>query len=216
MESGYFESFNQPNVHLVDLQKTPIDKITPKGILTSDGKEHELDILVFATGFDPITGAFSPVEWRGKGDRPLIGSSDGESGRRAVWVDNRPHTYLGIMAPSMPNMFMILGPHQGYGNIPRAIEPTVQFVTQLLEFCEDKKYSFVEPTEEAADEWTQHVIECGKGLLMNEVDGWMTGVNTNVPGKSVRSIVTYAGGLVEYRKRCEQCRASGWKGFEFA
>ncbi|KAE8155024.1 hypothetical protein BDV25DRAFT_170340 [Aspergillus avenaceus] len=216
LESGYFEAFNQSNVHLVDLQKTPVETVTPKGILTSDGKEHELDILVYATGFDAITGAFNPIEWHGKDDRPLIGSSDTELGKRAVWLDHRPYTYLGLMIPSFPNMFTVLGPHQPFGNIPRSIENAVQVVTQLLEFCKQENYTFVEATAEAADKWTEHVVECSKGALSNEIDSWMTGVNTNVPGKRVRSVARYGGSAVEYRKRCQQCRAAGWEGFHFA
>ena len=84
LESGYFEAFNQPNVHLIDLQKSPIERITAKGILCSDGKEHELDILIFATGFDAVTGAFSAIEWHPKGDRPLLGRSDTEQNAFAV------------------------------------------------------------------------------------------------------------------------------------
>ncbi|KAE8349564.1 hypothetical protein BDV28DRAFT_140980 [Aspergillus coremiiformis] len=216
LESGYFEAFNQSNVHLVDLQKTPIDRITPNGIRTTDGTEHQLDVLVYATGFDAITGGFSPIEWHGKDDRPLLGSSDGETGKRARWVDHRPYTYLGLMVPSFPNMFMVLGPHQPFGNVPRSIEHAVQVVAQLLEFCQNKNYTVVEASEEAANGWTEHVIECGKGGLLNEVDSWMTGINTNVPGKRVRSVVRYGGSAVEYRKRCQQCRAAGWSGFNFA
>ncbi|KAE8366726.1 hypothetical protein BDV27DRAFT_124883 [Aspergillus caelatus] len=216
LESGYFEAFNQPNVHLVDLQKTPIERVTPNGILTSDGKEHELDILVYATGFDAITGAFNAIEWHGKNDRPLIASSDSETGKRAVWLDHRPYTYLGLMAPSFPNMFMVLGPHQPFGNIPRSIEHSVQVVNQLLQFCHNEGYTLVEATEEAADRWTEHVIECSKGALSNEIDSWMTGVNTNVPGKTVRSVARYGGSAIEYRKRCQQTRAVGWEGFKFA
>ncbi|KAF7591094.1 hypothetical protein BBP40_001993 [Aspergillus hancockii] len=216
LESGYFEAFNQDNVHLVDLKKTPIERITEKGILTADGKEHELDVLVYATGFDAITGAFSPIEWHGRDDRPLLGNSDNETGKRAVWLDHRPYTYLGLMAPSFPNMFMVFGPHQPFGNIPRSIEHAVQVVTQLVEFCKDENYSFVEATEEAADGWTEHVIECSKGALSNEIDSWMTGVNTNVVGKKVRSVARYSGSAVEYRKKCQQSRANGWKGFRFA
>lgn len=216
LESGYFEAFNQANVHLVDLQKTPIEKIIPNGIRTSDDKEHELDILVYATGFDAITGAFNAIEWHGKNDRPLIDSGNSETGKRAVWLDHRPYTYLGLMAPSFPNMFMVLGPHQPFGNIPRSIEHAVQVVTQLLEFCKNENYTFVEATEEAADKWTEHVVECSKGLLSNEIDSWMTGINTNVPGKGVRSVARYSGSAVDYRKRCQQSRAADWEGFKFA
>ena len=216
MESGYFEAFNRPNVHLIDLQKSPIERITTNGILTSDGEEHKLDVLIYATGFDAITGAFNAVEWHGKEDRPLLGSSETEEGKRAIWADHRPRTFLGLTAPAMPNMFMVLGPHQPFGNATRSIEHAVQVITELLEYCRDKNYSYVEPTAEAVEGWTEHVYECSKGSLTNEVDSWMTGVNKNVSGKTVRNVARYSGSAVEFRRRCEECRLAGWKGLAFA
>ena len=216
LESGYFEAFNQSNVHLIDLQKTPIKRITASGVLTSDGKEHELDVLIFATGFDAITGAFNAIDWHAKDNRPLIADSNTEKGERAIWVDHRPRTFLGITAPAMPNMFMVLGPHQPFGNATRSIEHAVQVISGLLQYCKDNDYSYVEPTHEAVEEWTRHVIECSKGALSNEVDSWMTGVNKNVKGKTVRSVARYSGSAIDFRKRCEDCKQAGWKGLVFA
>jgi cation diffusion facilitator CzcD-associated flavoprotein CzcO len=216
MESGYFESYNRPNVHLVDLQETPIEKITSRGIVTSDHQEHELDVLIFATGFNAITGAFSAIEWRGRDGRPLLGSSDDEKGRLAVWVDHRPKTFLGITVPSMPNMFMVLGPHQPFGNATRSIEHAVQVISDLLQYCKDQNYAQVEPTEEAVEAWTEHVVQSSKGALSNEVDSWMTGINTNVAGKTTRSVARYAGSAIEFRRRCEASKSAGWKGLQFA
>lgn len=216
LESGYFEVYNQPNVHLVDLQQTPIEEITSTGIRTSGGKHHELDVLIYATGFDAITGAFSAIEWHGKKGRPLLGNSDTEDGEHAIWVDHRPMTFLGLTVCSMPNMFMVLGPHQPFGNAPRTIEHAVAVVSDLLQYCKDHGYTFVEPTPQAVEEWTEHVIECSKGSLMNEVDSWMTGVNKNINGKRVRSVARYSGSAVEYRRRCAECREAGWNGLTFA
>jgi cation diffusion facilitator CzcD-associated flavoprotein CzcO len=216
LESGYFEAYNQSNVQLVDLQKTPIKKITAKGIVTLDDKEHELDELIFATGFNAITGAFSAIDWHAKDDRPLLGASGTEQGERAIWVDHRPETFLGLTVPGMPNMFMVLGPHQPFGNATRSIEHAVQVISDLLQYCKDKDYTYCEPTREAAEEWTEHVIACGTGGLVNEVDSWMTGVNTNVKGKTVRTVARYAGSAIDFRNRCEACKSAGWKGLEFA
>ncbi|KAJ5369124.1 uncharacterized protein N7496_008884 [Penicillium cataractarum] len=216
LESGYFEVYNQPNVHLVDLQQTPIDHITETGIKTSDGEVHELDVLIYATGFDAITGAFSAIEWHGKDGRPLLANSDSKNGEQAVWIDHRPQTFLGITARSMPNMFMVLGPHQPFGNAPRTIEHAVQVVSDLLQYCKDNDYSYVEPTAEAVEGWTEHVVECSKGHLANEIDSWMTGVNKNIKGKTVRSVARYSGHAVEYRRKCAECKADGWKGLAFA
>lgn len=116
LESGYFEVYNDPKVQLVNLRETPFETAVEKGLLTSDGKTHEVDILICATGFNAITGAFSDIEWHGKNDRPLI--SDKEN---AIWRNHKARTFLGLTAEAMPNMFMVLGPHQPFGNIPRSI-----------------------------------------------------------------------------------------------
>lgn len=218
LESGYFEAYNEPNISLVDLQKTPITSIVADGIETSDGKKHELDVLIYATGFDAITGAFNAIEWHGKGDRPLIASSDSKEGTRAVWPDHKPHTFLGITVPSMPNMFMTLGPHQPFGNATRSIEHAVHVIENLLQYCKGNNYTSVEPKQEAVDVWTEHVYECSKGGLINEVDSRMTGVNKNVKSKTQRSDdpARYTGSAIEYRRKCQECRTSGYKGLVFA
>lgn len=219
LETGYFEVFNQSNVHLVDLKKTPIERITAKGVLTSDGTEHELDVLVFATGFNAVTGAFAEIDFHGKDDRPLLGSSEDSMGKakpKPVWVDHRPRTFLGLTAPAMPNMFMILGPHQPFGNAPRSMENAVANVTDLLKFCTEKGYTYAEPTEAAVQGWTEHVVACSEGSLSQEVDSWITGVNRNINGRTERSVVRYTGHQHEYKRRCQACKAAGWDGLVFA
>ncbi|KAG5659830.1 hypothetical protein KAF25_002389 [Fusarium avenaceum] len=217
LESGYFEAYNKANVHLVDLQKTPIDRVTPRGILTTDGEEHTLDILICATGFNAITGAFSAIEWHGANGRPLITTSDMPDGDQAIWVDHRPRTFLGLTVPSMPNMFMVLGPHQPFGNATRNIEYAVQAVSDLLQYCKDNSFTSVEPTEQAVEDWTKHVVQCSESqTLMNEIDSWMTGVNKNVKGKTVRSVARYSGNITEYRRRCDEVKKTGYKGLVFS
>ncbi|EYB22943.1 hypothetical protein FG05_11261 [Fusarium graminearum] len=217
LESGYFEAYNKPNVHLVDLHKTPINRVSASGILTSDGKEHKLDILICATGFNAITGAFSAIEWHGKNDRPLIATSDSPGADKAIWLDHRPQTFLGLTVPSMPNMFMVLGPHQPFGNATRNIEYAVQAISDLLQHCKDKGYTSVEPTTEAVEQWTEHVVKCSESqVLMNEIDSWMTGVNKNVKGKTVRSVARYSGNITEYRRRCEEVKKMGYKELVFS
>lgn len=217
LNSGYFEAFNRPHVQLVNLRKTPAERVTPEGIITSDGKEHKLDVLICATGFDAVTGAFNAIDWHAKDDRPLIATSETKDGQRAIWPDHRPNTFLGVTVPALPNTFLVLGPHQPFGNATRSIEHVVGFVTDALQYCKDNGYSYVEATKEAAEEWTDHVVECSKaGTLVNEVDSWMTGVNTNVKGKQVRSVARYSGSVIEYRRRTEACKKSGYKGLIFA
>lgn len=218
LESGYFEAYNNENVHLVDLKQTPIKEVTPKGIVTADGKEHELDVIIYATGFDAITGAFNAIRFEAKDGRPLIGTSDSKEGERAIWPDHRPRTFLGLTVPHMPNMIMYLGPHphQPYGNATRTVEHAARVIVELLKYCRAHDYTYVEPTEEAVDEWTHHAYDCSKGALINEVDSWMTGVNSNVKGKNVRTVARYSGSAIAFRKRCEDCRAADWRGLIFA
>lgn len=216
LESGYFEAYNQPNVHLVDLKKNPIETVTSNGVRLQSGQEHELDILIYATGFNAITGAFVNVDWRGKDDTPLMGNTGTEEGERAVWVDYRPQTYLGITVPKFPNFFMILGPHQPFGNATRTIEHAVEVVVEILATCENKGYTYIEPTQQAVDDWTDHVASCSEGALLNEVDSWMTGVNKNVAGKTQRNVARYAGSAIEFRRRCRASKDAGWAGLTMA
>ncbi|ETN40509.1 uncharacterized protein HMPREF1541_04786 [Cyphellophora europaea CBS 101466] len=216
LESGYFEAFNKPNVHLVDLQVEPIERITETGIKMSDGTLHELDVLIFATGFDAITGAFNAIDFHCKDDRPLIGSSDDAKGKQAIWPDHRPETFLGLTVRGMPNMTMILGPHQPFGNATRSIEHAVQVVSDLLAHCKEHGITYVEPEQDAVDEWTRHVHKCAEGALSAEVDSWMTGVNKNVTGKTVRHVARYSGSAIDFRRRCEECKAARWQGLRFA
>ncbi|CAI7579968.1 unnamed protein product [Penicillium discolor] len=218
LESGYFEVYNNPNVNLVNLRTTPFERATEKGLVTSGGKEYELDVLICATGFNAITGAFSDIDWSGKDSRPLLPTPrvpESEKSR-AVWVDQKPRTYLGIMAQSMPNMFMVLGPHQPFGNIPRSIEHAVEVVMEMLQFCHDNDYSYIEPSQKAVDEWTEHVLACSEGSLINEVDSWLTGVNTNVDGKKERIVARYTGSAVEWRKKCKESGLKGWEDLRVA
>ncbi|KAJ4301889.1 hypothetical protein N0V90_003985 [Kalmusia sp. IMI 367209] len=212
LESGYFEAFNKSHINLVDLQKTPIKRVAEDGIITADGKHHVLDILIYATGFDAITGAFNAIDWHAKDNRPLIASSAESSDRPPIWPDHRPSTFLGIHIPALPNTFMVLGPHQPFGNATRSIEHTVSVVADLLQFCQDRGITYVEPTEDAVARWTEHVIACSQGSMINDVDSWMTGVNKNVKGKNVRSVARYTGSVQEYKRWCRECRESGYRG----
>jgi len=199
LESGYFEVYNQPNVHLVDLTETPIERITPTGIKTSDA-EHAFDIIIYATGFDAITGAFDRIDFRGV---------DGVS-LKEKWQDG-PQTFLGILVDDFPNMLMVMGPHAGLGNFPRAAEYSADWVTGLIRFARDRGLTRIEATAAGANAWTDHVIAASEGLLFTEVDSWMTGINRNVEGKQVRRIMRYSGGHPAFRARCEAVAADGYR-----
>jgi cation diffusion facilitator CzcD-associated flavoprotein CzcO len=199
LESGYFEVYNQPNVKLVDISETPIERITPTGIKTSDA-EYEFDIIVYATGFDAITGSFDRIDIRGV---------DGVS-LKDKWKDG-PQTFLGILVDGFPNLLMVMGPHAGLGNFPRAVEYTADWVTGLVRFARDRDLTRVEATPAGAVAWTDHVIASSEGLLFTEVDSWMTGINRNVEGKQVRRIMRYSGGHPKFRERCDAVAANGYR-----
>jgi len=199
LESGYYEIYNQPNVKLVDISATPIECITPTGIKTSD-REYEFDLITYATGFDAITGAFDRIDIRGVGGASL----------QEKWRDG-PQTFLGILIDGFPNMLMVMGPHAGLGNFPRAVEYTADWVTGLIRFAHDRGLTRVEATAASAAAWTEHVIESSEGLLFTEVDSWMTGINRNVEGKQVRRIMRYSGGHPAFRKRCDAVTGGAYR-----
>ena len=171
----------------------PIECITEKGIKTTD-KEHEFDIIIYATGFDAITGAFDAIDFVGVNGTKL----------RDMWREG-PRTYLGMTAQNFPNMFMIMGPHQAMGNIPRSIEYAVAWVSSLVTFCHERGLTWVEPTVELTEEWFGHVSNCAVGLLANDVDSWMTGVNKNVATRQKRIVMRYQGGILVFRKYLRCC-----------
>ena len=199
LESGYFEVYNQPNVKLVDITETPIERITPTGIKTSDA-DYEFDIIIYATGFDAITGSFDRIDIRGV---------DGVS-LKEKWKDG-PQTFLGILVDGFPNMLMVMGPHAGLGNFPRAAEYSADWATGLIRFALDRGVTRIEATAAGAAAWTDHVIAASEGLLFTEVNSWMTGINRNVEGKQVRRIMRYSGGHPAFRERCEAVAAAGYR-----
>lgn len=218
LESGYYEAYNKSHIHLTDIKETPIESITTNGIKTSDGVEHAVDVLICATGFNAITGAFGAIDWVGNNDRPLVvnSSEDPKNAARAIWPDHQTETYLGCTIPDMPNLFMVLGPHQPFGNATRNVEFVVSFIVDLLGCCKKGNFHRVEPIGEPVQEWNEHVVACSKPhVLMNEIDSWMTGVNKNVNGKTVRRIARYCGEAKEYRRRCQEAKDSRYKGFTF-
>jgi cation diffusion facilitator CzcD-associated flavoprotein CzcO len=198
-ETHYYEVFNQPNVTLVDSKATPIECITPTGIKTSEA-EFAFDIIIYATGFDALTGAFDRIDIRGKGGLPL----------KQKWAGGA-RTFVGMLVQDFPNLFMLLGPHTALGNIPRSIEHNVEWVTGLLRHMQQHRLTFADVTPAAAQGWTDHVMSCAEGLLTFEVDSWMTGVNSNVEGKQTRVIARYAGSAPAYRAWCDAVASGGYQ-----
>jgi cation diffusion facilitator CzcD-associated flavoprotein CzcO len=195
LETFYYEVYNRNNVELVDLTETPIERITPEGIKTSD-REYEFDIIIYATGFDAITGSFDKIDLRGVDDRRL----------KDKWKSG-PQTFLGVMVDGFPNMMMLMGPHTALGNIPRSIEYNVDWVTGLIRHARENDLTRVEATTAGVTSWTDHVKALGVGLLSNEVNSWMTGINSNVEGKQTRIVARYSGSAPAYRARCDEVTA---------
>ena len=198
-ETFYYETFNRPNVELVSILETPIERITPTGLIVGD-REFEFDIIIYATGFDAITGSFDRIDIRGAG-----GESLKEKWRAAL------ETFLGMQVAGFPNMFMVMGPHTALGNIPRSVEYNVEWITDLIRYMEEHDLSVADARQEAVEDWTRYVIKMGEGLLTNEVDSWMTGINQNVEGKQTRIIARYSGSAPTYRERCDEVAAGGYR-----
>jgi cation diffusion facilitator CzcD-associated flavoprotein CzcO len=205
LESGYYEAFNRDNVELVDIRNDePIECVTPKGVRTTK-REHEFDILIYATGFDGVTGAFDRIDIRGPRAKPL----------KDVWVDGQPRTYLGMLSEGFPNMLMVLGPHTARGNIPQAIEHSVNFQAGLLRHMKEKGYTRVETRPEHVAEWTETVIKASEPLLSSKIDSWQTGVNRNVEGRTIRRVLGYNGNGVHYRQKTDDVARGGYREFKF-
>jgi len=203
LETNYYEVYNQDNVRLVDLRDTPITEITETGVRTTDGLV-ELDMIVYATGFDAVTGAFDRIDIRGV---------DGE--RLTDHWANGPRTYLGLNIPGFPNLFTIVGPHNAatFCNMTRCIEQNVEWVSDLLAHMQANGQERVVSTPEAEQAWTDHVFESGEKLLFTKVDSWFMGVNKNLEGRTEKRFVLYAGGAPQYRSRCDEVAEDDYRGF---
>jgi cyclohexanone monooxygenase len=200
LDTNYYETYNRPNVTLVDARSAPIKKITPKGLRTADG-EFELDAIVFATGFDAMTGAMKEID---------IHTDTGAS-IEEKWRDG-PHTYLGLMMAGFPNLFMITGP-QSPGVKSQMIlscEQHVNWIADCLAHLRSKGLHRIEANKDAEDAWVQHNNEVADGTLYPLAKSWYTGAN--IPGKP-RVFMPYVGGVTAYKKKCDEVVASGYEGF---
>ncbi|MGF1598347.1 MAG: flavin-containing monooxygenase [Acidimicrobiales bacterium] len=205
METNYYEAYNRDNVRLVDISETPIERITPSGIATT-AEQIDVDIIVYATGFDAITGAFDRIDFVGRDGMKL----------RDKWSDN-PITYLGLQVAGFPNMITLAGPTGGSvsTNFPRGIELAVDWATELMRFMLDNGHHRIETTPEAEQEWTDHVRELYAMLLLRNAKSWFTGYNSNVDGRDNKRYLIYNGGNPKYRERLEQVAADHYEGFLF-
>lgn len=206
LETNYYEAYNRDNVRLVDLSETPVERFTPKGIRTT-ALHYDLDLIVFATGFDAMTGAWDRMEIRGTG-----GHSLGEK-----WRDG-PSTYFGLLTHGFPNLLMVAGPQSvsGSTNFPRAIEGGVDWVTRLLEHAGKSGITRIEARAEAEKEWVEEVIRAHERLLARRSRGWFTGYNANVPGHDAGTVryVAYFGGSPKYTELIRRAADEGYPGLD--
>jgi cation diffusion facilitator CzcD-associated flavoprotein CzcO len=200
VDTGYYETYNRPNVKLVDVRRAPIAEITPTGIRTTDA-EYELDTIVFATGFDAMTGALMNIDIRGRGAQTI----------QEKWADG-PRTYLGLTTAGFPNLFIVTGPGSPsvLSNMVVSIEHHIEWISDLLAYLRERGYDCVEPTAEAEEEWVAHVNEVASATLHPTANTWYNGAN--IPGKP-RIFMPYVGGVGAYRELCDKVAAGGYDGF---
>ncbi|MCC2655150.1 MAG: cyclohexanone monooxygenase [Panacagrimonas sp.] len=200
LDQEYFETYNRDNVDLVDIRETPIEQITADGIQTSD-KKYELDAIVFATGFDALTGPVTRLNIRGRGGQKI----------EQKWAEG-PRTYLGVATLGFPNLFMITGPGSPsvLGNMPTSIEQHVDWISDCMLHLRKQGATTIEPTAAAEEKWGQHVKELADTTLFPQTDSWYMGAN--IPGKP-RVFMPYIGGFGTYRKLCNEVAEKGYEGF---
>jgi len=200
IDTDYFETYNRENVELVDIRHSPIQEITPKGIRTDD-QEFEFDMIVFATGFDAMTGTFFKMDIRGRDGLPL----------KEKWSEG-PKTYLGLQTAGFPNMFMITGPGSPsvLSNMPVSIEQHIDWIADLLQHMREHDIKSVEAETDAEKAWVVHVNEVAEPTMFMQANSWYLGAN--IPGKP-RVFMPYAGGVGTYRKKCNEVADNGYEGF---
>ena len=200
LDTNYYATFNRDNVCLVDLRKTPIVRMTPRGIETSE-QEYQFDSIVYATGFDAMTGAITRIDVRGRSGKTL----------KETWQGG-PRTYLGLCMAGFPNLYAITGPGSPsvLSNMMVSIEQHVDWVADCLVYLRDHGYQSIEPTIEAETAWGEHVVEAGNATLYPLAKSWYMGAN--VKGKT-QVFLPYIGGVGPYREKCDDVAANGYEGF---
>jgi cyclohexanone monooxygenase len=201
VDTGYYEVFNRDNVQLIDLKETPLDTITPTGVKTTGG-EFEVDAIVFAIGFDAMTGALSKIDVQGRGGLTL----------NQAWAEG-PKSYLGLMVAGFPNLFTITGPGSPsvLSNMIVSIEQHVDWLHDLLAFMNLYGLATIEASPESQTAWVEHVNEAASKTLYPYANSWYLGAN--VPGKP-RVFMPYIGGVGAYRTLCDAVAANGYMGFK--
>ncbi|KAF7193063.1 Cyclohexanone 1,2-monooxygenase [Pseudocercospora fuligena] len=202
-DDWYYERFNQPNVHAIDLKKTPIVKAIPQGLQTSDGKIHEFDLIVFATGFDATDGSYYRIDWQGRNGKTLEDHWLGQGG---------PRTHLGISTSSFPNLFFVNGPGVPFANNPPVTEIGAEFVRDIIAKSEKEGKGVVESSKEAEEKWLEICTNIGNATLFAKTGSWFFG--ENVPGRK-HSPRFFFGGIARWRAAIAEVKEKGFEGFGF-
>ncbi|MEY2523411.1 MAG: hypothetical protein QOJ66_1976 [Ilumatobacteraceae bacterium] len=200
LDTNYYATFNRPNVELIDLRATPLVEVTERGVRTSE-REFDFDSIVFATGFDAMTGSLVAFDIKGR-DGTLL---------KDKWVAG-PRTYLGLATAGFPNLWMITGPGSPsvLSNMMISIEQHVDWIAEAMAYLRDHDQQAMDPTVAAENEWTEHVTEVGNTTLYPSANSWYMG--SNVPGKP-RVFMAYIGGVGAYRDRCDEIADKDYEGF---
>ncbi|MBW8753110.1 MAG: NAD(P)/FAD-dependent oxidoreductase [Sphingomonadales bacterium] len=198
---GYYEMFNRDHVRLVDLRETPIRRMTPAGIETSEG-ELAFDAVIFATGFDALTGAAARIDITGREGVTL----------RDKWADG-PETYLGLASAGFPNLFFVTGPGSPgpLSAMVKSIEQHVDWIGDCLAYMRERDIAVIEPRRAYEQDWGAHVQAVAEGTLYPRANSWYLGAN--VPGKP-RKFMPYLGGVGVYRAKCDEVTRAGYEGFD--
>jgi cation diffusion facilitator CzcD-associated flavoprotein CzcO len=206
IDQGYYETFNRDNVTLVDLRKGPIVEITSTGIRTAQG-HHDLDVIVYATGFDAMTGALTRIDIRG---RDAMSLAD-------FWTSEGPYSYLGIAVAGFPNLFIVQAPGSPSAatNFVAALEQHVEWIGDCIAYMRDNGYRTIEALPDPQREWIEHTtaLVAPTVLVDPSCNSWYNG--GNVPGKK-RMYMGYTAGIPEYRRRCDEIADAGYTGFQLA
>jgi cation diffusion facilitator CzcD-associated flavoprotein CzcO len=197
LETEYYEAYNRDNVLLVDVRETPIERITPKGLKTSD-REFEFDAIIYATGFDAVTGALTRIDIRGEGGQTLKDK-----------FASGPRTYLGLQSAGFPNLFIAM--NSAFCNYTICAETVVDWIADCIRHIRENNYSRIAPSTAAEEGWVKHVNEVGSQTLLSGTKSWFVG--DNIPGKA-HAILLYANTAPAFRAKCAEVAAKGYEGFE--
>jgi cation diffusion facilitator CzcD-associated flavoprotein CzcO len=197
LETNYYEAYNRDNVLLVDVREAPIERITPKGIKTTE-KEYEFDVIIYATGFDAVTGSLTRIDIRGEGGQTI----------KDKWA-NGPRNYLGLQTAGFPNFFTAI--NAAFCNYTVCAESIVEWITDAIRYVREKGFKSIAPAPQVEDAWIEYINKVAAGSIFTKAkSAWFMG--TNIPGKA-RAVLLNPLPAPAYRAKCTAAAANGYEGF---